>query len=407
MRFLALIAGTVLLAVVLLDAFQSIILPRRPVGRFRITRLFFVSTWQPWKWIAAAFRSRAERDQFYSIYGPLALLILFFLWALLLTVGFGLVFFGLRLPFRDPMLTHAGGWAKLRSCLYVSGTTIFTLGLGDVVPESHMARLLTVIEAGTGLGFVALVIGYVPTLYTAFSQREVLVALLDARAGSPPTGVELLLRHDFSGGPETLRGLLAEWERWCAEMLETHISYPILCYYRSQHDNQSWLAALTAVLDACALMISSLEGGDTRQAQLTFAIARHTLVDLVHVFHLESTERLLREAPPTRLPEDELARLCEALAKTEFSTCSHLQGGADQRRLLALRELYEPSACALSEHLRIGLPQWVAPVAPANRSNDVWTVMKGLRVPGSLADGFTSHVSAQATSLHLDSHDDD
>ena len=153
---------------------------------------------------------------------------------------------------------------------------------------SLAARALIICESGMGLGLVALVIGYVPVLYQAFSRREVSVALLDARAGSPPTSTELLRRHAFEGGQEALTVLLAEWERWSAEILESHISYPLLCYYRSQHDNQSWLSALVAMLDSCALLISIMEGASARQAQLTFAMARHALIDLGHVFHLEA-----------------------------------------------------------------------------------------------------------------------
>lgn len=401
MRILALIAGLVLLALVLLDAFQSIILPRRPVGRFRITRLFFVATWTPWRAAAAATRSRAGRDQFFSIYGPLALLLLFFLWALLLTVGFGLIFYGLRIPFRDPLLMGTGPLVRLRSCLYFSGTTLFTLGLGDVTPQSYLARLLTVVEAGTGLGFIALVIGYVPVLYTAFSQREVLVALLDARAGSPPTAAELLLRHSFAGGPQTLRVLLAEWEHWCAQMLETHISYPILCYYRSQHDNQSWLSALTSVLDTCALMITMLDSQETRQAQLTFAIGRHTLVDLVHVFHQDTQERRFRDAPALRLGDDELGRLCEALEGTGFSPCADFES---RERLAALRKLYEPHAHTLSEYLRLPLPAWAPPIPVGERKTDAWTVVEGLRSPEALAERLTQHVSVQSTAVNLEAH---
>ncbi len=402
MRFLALIGGAVLLVVVLLDAFQSIILPRRPVGRFRITSFFYRFTWKPWGTFFNGLRSRAVRDQFFSIYGPLSLLVLFFFWALLLTAGFGLVFFGLQVPFHDPLLTHASALSRLRSCLYVSGTTIFTLGLGDVVPETQFARLFTVLEAGTGLGFVALVIGYVPVLYTAFSHREVQVALLDARAGSPPTATELLVRHSFERGPEVLRSLLEEWERWCAEMLETHISYPILCYYRSQHDNQSWLAALTAVLDACSLLITVMDGEKTRQAQLTFAIGRHTLVDLVHVFRLEPQEEKLRGEPLTRLSEEDLQRLCEALGRTAYAPCLDQESW---KRLQAIRVLYEPYACALADYLRLNLPAWVAPVAK-ERKADVWSVVSGLQSPQVLADRLTTHVSGRSTATHLEQHGD-
>ena len=404
MRWLSLFGGAVLLMVVLLDAFQSIILPRRPVGRLRITRIFFLMTWRPWRVLASQSRSRAMREQFYSIYGPLSLLVLFIFWAILLTVGFGMVFFGLHVGFRDPLLTGQGAWMRLRSSLYVSGTTIFTLGMGDVVPETQSARLLTVLEAGTGLGFVALVIGYVPVLYAAFSQREVLVALLDARAGSPPTAAELLLRHSFDEGPVVLQNLLAEWERWCAEILESHISYPILCYYRSQHDNQSWLSALIAVLDTCALLISMRDGKRTRQAQLTFAIGRHALVDMVHVFHLEAEEVKQRDARATRLPEEELLRLCEAMEGTGFSPCDDYES---RERLEAVRLLYEPYACALADYLRLTLPNWVAPRPAADKRRDVWTVVSGLRSPQTLAQRLTTHVSADATASHLEAHDED
>lgn len=389
------------LGVVLLDAFQTIVLPRRPVGRIRITRIFFLATWGPWRLLAKLFRSRGSREQMYSVYGPFSLLMLFVVWAALLTTGFGLMFFGIGDPLNDPMhpVTQL---ARLRSCFYFSGTALFTLGLGDVEPADHFARFLVIVEAGVGLGFVALVIGYLPVLYTAFSTREISVALLDARAGSPPTAGELLMRHTFEGGNDALTGLLAEWERWCAEMLETHISYPILCYYRSQHDNQSWLASLTTVLDACALVITSINGPSTRQAQLTFAIGRHTLVDLGHVFRREEEEQRLRELPFERLHQDEFAQLCEELSKAGFSLC----GDKDARkRLDAIRALYEPHACALGHYLCLELPRWIAEPSPTTGKPNAWKSVASLRSPGGLTAALTEHVSQQATASHLGDED--
>jgi hypothetical protein len=400
MHVLAVIFGIVFLSGVLLDAFQTIILPRRPVGRFRITRLFFLMTWGPWRWLVGHWPAKRSREQMYSFYGPSALLLLFALWAVLLMWAYALIYFGLRMPFTDPM-HPVSVLSRLRTCVYVSGSTLFTLGLGDVLPQTHAARTLLVMEAGTGLGFVALVIGYVPVLYTAFSTREIAVALLDARAGSPPTAGELLFRHNFNGGHHALTALLADWERWCAEILETHISYPILCYYRSQHDNQSWLAALTAVLDTCALLIttidSSKEGGSsTRQAQLTFAIGRHALVDLGHVFKQEKLEQELRNAAPTRLADEELARLCGLLEVAGFSLCGDR---STKDRLRALRLLYEPHACALANYLRLQLPSW-AP--PAHDEKNQWAKVAELRSPSALGSRLTIHVSAQSTARHLE-----
>src|SRR6202167_2710738 len=276
MRIAALIAGLLFCIGVVLDAFQTIILPRRPTGRFRITRFFYMLTWSPWGALARHTHNPKVREQIYSMFGPGSLLLLLVVWALLLVTGYALLFYALGSPFADPMVA-AGSLTRFRTDLYVSGTTLFTLGLGDVVPHSLLARAVIIFESGMGLGVVALVIGYLPVLYQSFSRREVNVALLDARAGSPPNAAELLRRHGFEGGEEALTTLLAEWERWAAEILESHISYPILCYYRSQHDNQSWLSALTAVLDSCALLISVVPGAASRQAQLTFAMARHAL----------------------------------------------------------------------------------------------------------------------------------
>ena len=196
MRIVALILGLVCLLGVALDAFQTIILPRRPAGRLRITRLFFILTWGPWCWVAGRTENKKFREQIFGIYGPLSLLMLLGLWGLLLVTGFALFYFALGSPFTDAMQSGDTRWlAHLRTDLYVSGTTLFTLGLGDVVPHALPARVLVVMESGVGLGFMALVIGYLPVLYQAFSRREVSVALLDARAGSPPTAMELLRLH--------------------------------------------------------------------------------------------------------------------------------------------------------------------------------------------------------------------
>jgi hypothetical protein len=400
MRIAALIAGLLLCLGAVLDAFQTIILPRRPTGRFRITRLFYLVTWAPWAAIARHTHNRKVREQIYSTFGPGSLLLLLMVWALFLVTGFGLLFFALGTPFLDTMAT-ANHLGHLRTDLYVSGTTLFTLGLGDVVPRSLPARALIIFESATGLGLVALVIGYVPVLYGAFSRREVSVALLDARAGSPPTSSELLRRHSFTGGQEALVVLLVEWERWSAEILESHISYPILCYYRSQHDNQSWLSALTAVLDSCALLISVVPGVASRQAQLTFAMARHALVDLGHVFHLEKDQaEWLARGGPNRLPPDSFNLLCDSMVESGLRLCGDREAPA---RLHALRALYEPHAQALADYLGMSLPGWI----PEPLAKDQWKTVETVR--RQAANVFNDNdivVSdrAEAVRLHAEEH---
>ncbi len=402
MRIAASIMGLVFCLGAVLDAFQTIILPRRPTGRLRITRVFYIATWPAWSALARLQKNSRVREQILSIYGPLSLLLLLVVWAMLLVSGFCLLYFALGSPFADSVDGNSTAMiVELRRDLYVSGTTLFTLGLGDVLPRSLAARGLIVLEAATGLGLVALVIGYVPVLYGAFSRREVSVALLDGRAGSPPTSAELLRRHAFDGGQDALAELLVEWERWSAEMLESHVSYPILCYYRSQHDNQSWLSALTAVLDACALLISVAPGSAARQAQLTFAMSRHVLVDLGHVFHLEKAAVAWSQRPgergttPERLPAPRFDLLCDWMSGAGLVLCGDPDSPA---RLHALRALYEPHAAALADYLGISLPAWV----PEPLAKDQWKTVEEVRSKAAAILG-KIHVSDRSVAVRLGS----
>ena len=399
MRLVALVFGLVFGLGVVLDAFQTIILPRRPSGRLRITRLFYLLTWTPWVAVAERLKNKKLRDQTYSVFGPLSLLLLLVVWALLLVATFALLYFSLGTAGLTDKLTEGmGEWARFRTDFYLSGTTLFTLGLGDVTPLTLTARVLLVLEAGTGLGFVALVIGYLPVLYQAFSRREVSVALLDARAGSPPTATELIRRHGYEGGEVELIKLLAEWERWSAELLESHISYPLLCYYRSQHDNQSWLSALTAVLDACSLLITTIDGQTLRQAQLTFAMARHALIDLGHVFKLEEKSKVIAAAEQERMPSEVFRDLCADLGELQIRLCGD---PAAMKRLKAIRLLYEPHAQALAEYLRMPLPLWI----PEVKKTDAWKTVAGLTVGAEAVLQSGGHISAQSTASHL--HDEE
>ena len=347
MRIFSLIAGIVCLFTVLIDSFQTIILPRRATGRFRLTRIFYIATWKPWVFFTGSIHNARKRETVLSYYGPLSLILLLMLWAGSMVVGFALIFYSLGSPFND-----AANQPHLRSDLYVSGTTIFTLGLGDVTPQSQLTRVIVVLEAGTGLGFLAVVMGYFPVLYGAFSRREVSISLLDARAGSPPTAAELIRRHSYQGAEQALSTLLEEWERWSAELLESHISYPQLCYFRSQHTNQSWISALTAILDTSALLIVGVRVNEARQAQLTFAMARHAMVDLTQIFSLKPLQDV-----PDRLPLERYEKLHSMLCLTGLSACDDLHCFD---RLREMRALYEGYAAALSEFLCMPLPPWIA-----------------------------------------------
>ena len=342
---MAAVFGFALLAFVLWDAFETVVLPRRVSRRVRLTRLFYGATWAPYAWAASRLRTVNRREAYLSLYGPLSLVLLLALWAVGLITAFALLHYGAG---------SAVALSRQRSGLlldfYMSGSTFFTLGLGDVAPITWRARAITIVEAGMGFGFLALVLGYFPVTYQAFSSRETTITLLDARAGSPPSAAELLRRHRGPAGREALVGVLHEWEHWAAELLETHLSYPMLGFFRSQHSNESWVAALTTILDACALLMTGAEGAAARQAKLTFAIARHAMVDLAQVFNTAP-----EPTAEDRLPAATLARLRAALAAEGVRLA---EGPEVDRRLLDLRRMYEPYAISLSRHLLYALPEW-------------------------------------------------
>ena len=356
MTYIIAVLGFVLLSAALWDAFEVIISPRRVTRRFRLTRAFYRSSWWLWSAVARSIADQNRRETYLGIFGPLSLVMLLGVWATAIVAGFAMMHWGLETP-----LNVAPGTAPFSTYLYMSGTTFFTLGLGDVTPMGAPGRALTVVEAGMGFGFLAAIISYLPAiLYQAFSSREVSISLLDARAGSPPTAGELLRRH--GNDMRELGQLLYDWERWSAELLETHLSYPVLAYFRSQHTNQSWLAALTAILDTCALIIAGVNDGPTRQAELTFAMARHAVADLAQIF-ARSRQPVLA---PDRLPSSSLTALRDMLAKAGIT----VQDGTAEQKLHDLRQMYEPHVQRLSHYLLMSLPPWFPPTATL----DTWQI---------------------------------
>ncbi len=346
------LGGAFLIFIVLWEAFETVIFPRRVTRRLRMARIFYRQTWRLWRAVVHPIAASRVRETLLSVYGPLSLLVLLSLWAYMLILGFGLLLWGAAAISEDQ--------TSLVTNLYFSGTTFFTVGLGDVRALNPFGRFLTVVEGGTGLGFLALVIGYLPGLNQSFSKREVNISLLDARAGSPPTAAEMLYRQHDEYGMESVREILREGERWAAELLESHLSYPVLAYYRSQHDNQSWVAALAVILDTSSFVMTGLEGACVRQAQLTFAMARHAVVDLSLIFGATP-----QWPDPDRLPPSQLTKLRARLAAAGMRP--RLGDEADLK-LIELRGMYEPFLFALSTHFRMALPPWVL----ETRTADNW-----------------------------------
>jgi len=348
MHVLIIIFGLMVIVGVLLDAFETIVLPRRVQRQFRLTAWFYRRTWRPWRLLASRIKSVRRRENFRGYFGPLSLIFLLALWAFSLILGFALLQYGF-----GEHVQLANERISFWALLYLSGETFFTLGLGDIVPTWPAARVLTVLEGGMGFAFLGVVIGYLPTIYSSFSRREIEISLLDARAGSPPTAAELLARLGNCPEQTVLDQIFKDWERWAAEVLESHLSYPALSFFRSQHNNQSWLGALTTMLDATSLVISGVDGIRSEQAKITFAIARHAVVDLAQVVNARYDPH-----NSDRLPIQELARLREMLAKRGIRLNDKPEA---EKKLRHLRSLYEAYALGLARTLLITLPPWMHP----------------------------------------------
>jgi len=355
MRVLAIIVGVISIIAILIDAFETIVLPRRVSRKFRLSRMFYTSTWMLWSWFARKMRSGNRREYYLGYFGPLSLILLLIVWAAVLMLAFALLQWGDGSALSAPE-KNVTFWTYL----YMSGTTFVTLGLGDVIPLTALGRFLAVLEAGFGFGFLALVIGYVPVIYQAFSRREAGISLLDARAGSPSSATELLRRQYRDQHIEELTRYLLEWERWSAELLESHLSYPVLTYYRSQHERQSWLAALTTILDACALLIVGFEGIIVPTSRFTFAMGRHAAVDLAQIYGTPPMNPKL-----SRLSPEDFVRMRDALAEVGLQFRNEEDA---EKRLYELRLIYEPFVNALAEHLLVNLPPWI----PATKTVDDW-----------------------------------
>jgi len=349
-HIIGIVGGLAIIWVVLLDAFETVVLPRRVLRNFKLTAYFYRRTWIPWRKIASHIKTPSRQQNFLGYFGPLSLILLLAFWAASLIFGFSLIQYGI------------GGHEQLSGepltfgkILYHSGETFFTLGYGDIVPTSGAARALSVFEAGMGFAFLGVVIGYIPVVYSSFSRREIQISMLDARAGSPPSAAELLVRlagtsEEPGLSQKVMDEVLRDWERWAAELLESQISYPVLTFFRSQHSNQSWLAALTTMLDVTSLVLTGIEGVHPGQAKSTFAMARHAAVDLAQVVNARHDP-----TAPDRLPAEEYEALRTALEAAGLRLRSDEYG---RDKLARLRAMYEPYVHATGRNLMLTPPQW-------------------------------------------------
>jgi Ion channel len=369
---LELLIGALVVAAVLYDVFQSIVVPRWTDRTLRLSPFLIDVLWPVWRRIGLRLRPAQRSENFLGTFAPLALIDVLLVWVTALIVGYGLMIHALREQI-EPPISHLG------TAFYLAGSSLLTLGFGDLVARGGPARFVLLAAAASGLAVVALVISLTFSLYGLFQRREVLVLTLDARAGAPPSGVTMLETYARLEILEELPATFAAWEVWSAEMLESHLAYPILPYFRSSHKNESWVSALGAVLDAATLLLTTLEGGHPAErseergpasrlaglerpqgaAHLMYRLGCHALLDLSQWFRFRLPDEPEPVGEPTRAGGVERAEFVaarERLAAAGYRLCE--EEGA-WRSFVKHRSVYAAALNDLARHFATPPTQWI------------------------------------------------
>jgi ion channel len=336
------LAGILILALVQYDVFQTVIVPRPSTSGIGIARYVIVVTWPAWRRYCESIAAADARERRLGAYAPFMLVFLLFFWILTLILGYALIFYGLRDQVTPPP-------ADLWTALYFAGTSFLTIGFGDVTPTGLGARIVALAAGANGLVLVALAITFLFSLYGSFQRREVLVVTLDARAGAPPSGVQLLeklSRLHLTGG---LPALFAAWETWSAEVLDSHLAYPLLCFFRSSHDNESWVSALGALLDAATLCITTVEDDSDGAAHTLVGLGSHLVEDVTRYFRMPHEHGTLVERP-----EFDAARARLAAAGWRLRDAERSWTDFD-----ALRARYASDLNAMARFWSVPPAQWI------------------------------------------------
>jgi hypothetical protein len=271
----AAIGGVALIVGMLSDAVATLIVTQGSSGPWRPTRIFYAVTWRSTRAVAARLPDRSG-EYVLNVYPALSLLGLLVLWLVGLMVGWSLVYWGL-----DQRIGGSTDWGTL---VYYAGSSLVTPVFGSA--HGSLVRMLTLLETLTGVVTIALMISYLPALYGAYSRRESRLLTLDDPSGGRITPVRVIALNAPGGDLEMLYRSLAEWESWTADILESHVSYPMLALFRSQHAGQSWVTALGLVTDAATLTTACVEGARDREASFLSRRGRRAIVEISRRLHV-------------------------------------------------------------------------------------------------------------------------
>jgi hypothetical protein len=337
------VLGLLILITVFYDLFQTVVLPRPAVNKIQLASRLVRPMWLVWRWISLR-TSRLDRSEArLAAFGPIALIALFGIWAIALVFGYALLVDVLRDEFRPPPQDFA-------TSFYISMSTLVPLAYGDFVPEGGPARVVIFAESATGVAIAALAITLLFSLYESFRAREEMVVSLDAMAGAPPSGVHILETAAEHGMRSELTTAFDEWRRWSAMVLESHLAYPLLIYFRSSHDNEAWVNSFGAMMDAAALVISTVDDESEGPARLMFTVGNHFVEDMSWVFRFKSSEDGIVE-------HHEYLQAVERLTKAGYS----IKKDPDMswKRFIGLRAKYAATLNHIASLLATPPTQWI------------------------------------------------
>jgi len=339
----AVIAGSLLLLVTFYDLFQTVVLPRPAVRRARLAPLVIRPVWRVWRWMSLR-SSRLERSEAsLAAFAPISLIFLFFIWALALILSYGLILFGFRDQFHPVLIDFPDAF-------YVSASTLVPLAYGDFVPEQGIARALIVIESANGVAFAALAITLLFELYGSFRSREEAVVALDALAGAPASAVQLLETAAEPGMDGALKETFGEWRAWSSMVLESHLAYPVLVYFRSSHDNEAWINSFGAVMDSSVLVMSSMRDEPSAgAAKLMFTIGNHLVEDLAWIFQLTLTQDAIIER----------SEYTAAIARLRAAGYQVIDGEEHWQKFAKMRGKYASALNQIATYLAAPPAPWV------------------------------------------------
>ena len=355
------LAGVVVVVVIASDVFMSVIVPRPTYG-WRPSALISRRGWRAFVAIGLRVQSEQRRESLYGVYAPLLLVTLLVFWIVVLIFGFGLIFFALRGELRP-------GTETLLAAIYYAGASLLTLGYGDIVATHGFARAMSLVAAALGLGTFAIVTAFLFSIFAAFQRREAFIVTMRERTGAPPSGVDFLVRHVELEMLADLAGTFRSAEAWIADIMETHLAYPVLAYFRSTHDYQSWVGTIGAFLDASTLVITTVDIGNVGAAKMLSRLGRHLVNDYTHYYGFEQD---LSGAPG--IERSEFDRVYERLAENGLRM---REIEAAWIEFSALRGSYALPLNAMASWWRIPPALWIgdrsiisihSPVAPVRQN---------------------------------------